>query len=231
MPTFDSPTPISATFDVFLGDVRISATDRADTVVEVHPSDATNEDDRQAAELTRVDYADGGLLIKAPKPRSWVSRNGGGSIEVTIALPSGSRVQGSADAADVYGEGRLGECRIKTGLGDIRLEQAATLTLKTGKGDVVVEHATGDAEVEAGSGDVRLRTLDGKSIVKNSNGATWVGVAGGDTRLSAANGSIAVDLARGSVVAKSANGDVRVNEAVRGSLVLETALGDLEVGI
>jgi hypothetical protein len=33
------------------------------------------------------------------------------------------------------------------------------------------------------------------------------------------------------VVAKSSNGDVRLGEVARGSVVLETALGDLEVGI
>ena len=48
---------------------------------------------------------------------------------------------------------------------------------------------------------------------------------------SAANGSIAVDVAHASVVAKTANGDVRLGEVVRGSVVLETRVGDLEVGI
>ena len=33
------------------------------------------------------------------------------------------------------------------------------------------------------------------------------------------------------MVAKSANGDVRLGEAVRKSVVLETSIGDLEVGI
>jgi DUF4097 and DUF4098 domain-containing protein YvlB len=56
-------------------------------------------------------------------------------------------------------------------------------------------------------------------------------VAGGDLRLNAANGSIAVDAAHAGVVAKSANGDVRLGEVVRGSVVLETHLGDLEVGV
>ena len=68
-------------------------------------------------------------------------------------------------------------------------------------------------------------------MIKNSNGDTWVGSAGGDLRVKAANGNIAVDLAQASVVAKSANGDVRLGEVVRGSVVLETAIGDLEVGI
>jgi DUF4097 and DUF4098 domain-containing protein YvlB len=68
-------------------------------------------------------------------------------------------------------------------------------------------------------------------VVKNSNGGTWIGVADGDLRVNAANGSIAVDAAHAGVVAKSANGDVRVGEVVRGSVVVETKLGDLEVGI
>jgi DUF4097 and DUF4098 domain-containing protein YvlB len=76
-----------------------------------------------------------------------------------------------------------------------------------------------------------MRELDGSAVIKNSNGDTWVGVAGGDLRVNAANGSIAVDEAHAGVVAKSANGDVRLGEVVRGSIVLETRLGDLEVGI
>ena len=94
-----------------------------------------------------------------------------------------------------------------------------------------MERATGRAEVTAGSGDVRLGELDAAAVIKNSNGDTWVGVAAGDLRVNAANGSIAVDVAQASVGAKSANGDVRLGEVVRGSVVLETKIGDLEVGI
>ena len=68
-------------------------------------------------------------------------------------------------------------------------------------------------------------------MIKNSNGSTSVGIAGGDLRVNAANGSIAVDVAQASVVAKSSLGDVRVGAVVRGSAVLETHAGDVEVGI
>ena len=94
-----------------------------------------------------------------------------------------------------------------------------------------MDRATGHAEIATGSGDVRVGELVGSAVIKNSNGDTWVGSAGGDLRVNAANGDIAVDLAHASVVAKSANGDVRLGEVVRGSVVLETSLGDLEVGI
>ena len=230
MTTFDTPAPITATIDVAIGDVRISAGDRGDTVVEVHPSDPSDEEDLKAAELTRVEYANDELLVKAPKLRSWLSRSGG-SIDVTIELPAGSHVHGTLGVGDIHSDGRLGDCRIKTGLGRIRLDRADTLNLKSGAGDISVDRATGHAEVTAGSGDVRLRELDGSAVIKNSNGDTWVGAAGGDLRVNAANGDIAVDLAHASVGAKSANGDVRLGEVVRGSVVLETQIGDLEVGV
>ena len=39
MPTFDTDGPISVTIDLVVGDARITASDRSDTVVEVSPSD------------------------------------------------------------------------------------------------------------------------------------------------------------------------------------------------
>lgn len=230
MPSFDTPELITATIDVAIGDVRITVGDRGITVVDVHPSDASNEGDVKAAELTRVEYQHEQLLVKAPKQRSWLSKSGP-SIDVTIELPAGSHVHGSLGLGDLQCHGRLGDCAIKTGLGRIRLDRANTLKLKSGAGDISVDRATGRAEVTAGSGDVRLRELDDSAVIKNSNGDTWVGVAGGDLRLKTANGSIAVDVAEASVGAKSANGDVRVGEVVRGAVVLETKIGDLEVGI
>jgi Putative adhesin len=229
--TFQTPDPITATVDVVIGEVRIAASDRGDTVVDVQPSDPSDKEDVRAAEQTRVEYADGQLLVKTPKLRSWLPRADGGSVAVTIELPAGSHVRGNGQLADFLADGPLGECRIKLGMGRIELAEAQTLGLKTGIGDITVDRVAGHADVASGSGDIRLRRLDASGVIKNSNGDTWVGEAGGDLRISAANGSIAVDAAQASLVAKSSNGDVRLGQAVRGSVVLETRLGDLEVGI
>jgi Putative adhesin len=231
MPTFDTPTPISLTIDLGLGDVRITAGERSTTVVDVRPSDPSSAGDTGAAGGTRIDFANEQLLIKAPKLRSWLPRSDGGSIDVTVELPAGSNLSGSAGSADFRCDGPLGTCRIKVGLGTIQVEQADSLHLKSGAGDITVDHATGAAELTAGSGEVRVRELDGGAVIKNSNGDTWVGAAAGDVRLNSANGSIAVDVANAGVVAKTANGDVRLREVVRGTVALETHVGELEVGI
>jgi Putative adhesin len=231
MPTFETPNPIAATVALVGGHVRITAGDAGTTSVEVVPTDPSSDEDRRAAELTRVELANGRLLVKAPKVRSWLPRSAGGSVAVTIELPAASDVHGEAALADFECDGPLGECRIKTGIGQIRIDRAGTLSLRNGFGDITVDHATGHADIRTGSGEVRLRELDSTAVIKSSNGDTWVGTAGGDLRLHAANGRISVDVAHANVVAKTANGDVRLGDTARGTVVLETSLGDVEIGI
>jgi Toastrack DUF4097 len=231
MATYESLEPITATIDVVVGDIAIHAGDRRDTTVEVRPSDPSNAEDVKVAEATRVEFANKQLLVRTPRQRSWWSRSGGGSVDVIVELPAGSYVRGTAGSADFRCDGRLADCRIRTGIGHIQIGEADTLNLRCGVGDIDVDRVTGHAEITTGSGDVRLRALDRGAVVKNSNGDTWVGSAGGDLRIKAANGSITVDLAESGVGAKSANGDVRLGEVVRGSVALETHAGDLEVGI
>jgi hypothetical protein len=92
MPTFDTPEPISVDVELGVGDIRIEASDRADTIVEVRPSDPTKTVDRVAAEDTHAEYANGHLSVNAPGGgwRQWLPRRSE-SIDVTIHLPAGSR--------------------------------------------------------------------------------------------------------------------------------------------
>jgi DUF4097 and DUF4098 domain-containing protein YvlB len=232
MPTFDTPEPISVTVELGVGDLRIVASARIDTMVEVRPSDAAKQADVTAAEQTRVEYAGGRLLIKAPKNwRRYTPRGGGESIDVQIELPAGSHLRADTGVAALRCQGRLGECRYKTGAGDIQLDQAAAVQLRTGIGDITLAQADGDAELSTGSGSVRIDGIDGAAVVKNSNGDTWIGQVSGDLRVNAANGRISVDRARETVAAKSANGDVRLGEVAHGAVLAQTALGKVEIGI
>ena len=113
MPTFDTPEPISVTVELGVGDIRLVASDRTDTIVEVRPSDDAKRSDVTAAQQTRVEYASGRLLIKAPKGwRQYTFRGGGESIDVQIDLPAGSHVRGEAGVAAFHCIGRLGQCTV-----------------------------------------------------------------------------------------------------------------------
>ena len=232
MPTFDAPEPISVTIELVLGDVQITASDRTDAVVEVLPTHPANALDVQAAQQTRVEYANGKLLVKAPKQRAFgLLSTKCGSIDVTIELPAGSHVRGDAAMAAFRCEGRLGDCRFKTATGNVQIQQAGALDLNTAAGDVTVDRANGHVDVVTGTGAVRLGEIQGPASIKNSNGETWIGEVTGELRVNAANGGITVDRAHADVSTKTANGSIRLGEVVRGSVSLGTALGELEVGV
>ncbi len=211
MPVFETPLPVVVTMELGVGHVRLHAEHRSDTVVVVVPSDKDNEADVKAAEQTVVEYDDQRLLIKAPRQRGLFGRVG--SIDVTINLPHDSDLSAAAREASFHGSGRLQNCRVKTSTGDAQFEQTGQLVVTTGVGDITVDRADGPATVTTGSGTVRVRELSGPAVLKSSNG------------------SILADKACQSLEAKTANGDIRVGEVVRGSIVLGTSIGQLDVGI
>ncbi len=231
MTTFQTPNPISVELEVGVGDVRIEASERTDTTVEVRPTDPTRQADVAAAEQTRVDLGNGQLTVRGPSGwRQWRPQRAG-SIDVGIHLPSGSRLQAEVGVASIHAAGPLGECRAKVGVGDVRLDETGAVHLKAGAGDLAIERASGRVEVITGSGGVRLGRVDGPVVMKNANGDTWIGEVTGDLRVNAANGKIEIERATGSVAAKTANGDVRVGEVAHGSIVAESAMGEIEVGV
>lgn len=231
MPTFDTPGPISAVVDLVVGDARITASDRDDTVVEIRPSDASHQPDVRAAEQTRVEYGAGRLLVTAPRQRGLSLFGKPGSVDVTIDLPAGSDVVGDASVVAFRCTGRLGECRVKTATGDVLFEHTGPLEVNTGAGAIAVDRTAGPAEISTGSGRIRLGQIDGTAVIKNSNGDSWIGEVAGDLRVNAANGDISVGHADAGVTASTANGDIRVGELMRGSATLKTGFGEIEVGI
>ncbi|MFI6597474.1 DUF4097 family beta strand repeat-containing protein [Nonomuraea sp. NPDC050536] len=233
MPTFDTPEPITAVIELATGNVRVSASDRADTVVQVHPSDPTDSTDVEAAENTRIDFAAGRLVVKGPQHKtwSWTSwMSWGGSIEVHVELPSGSRVEATG-TGEFRSDGRLGEARLTSTMGDIWLQETGKLQLKTSHGNISVTRCGGHTDVTTSNGEIDIREIEGTAVVKTANGNITLGRITGDARLNTAYGEITVDSAQAGVGAKTAAGNVRIREVVRGSVLLETGYGNLDLGV
>ncbi|GAA2379147.1 DUF4097 family beta strand repeat-containing protein [Nonomuraea africana] len=230
MPTFDTPEPIAAIIDIEAGHVRIHASDRADTVVEVRPSDEFEDVDVEAAVLTRVEYADGRLWVQVPKNKIRSLFGRPPSIDVTIELPSDSRVDAKASAG-FSSEGRIGESTIDTAAGSIRLDQTGSLKLRTAAGDISVGRSAGHTDVTTSSGKIWIGAIDGTGVAQTSNGDITAGEVTGDVQLNTANGDITVDRALAAVEAKTAHGSIRIGEVVRGAVVLETNRGPVELGV
>jgi DUF4097 and DUF4098 domain-containing protein YvlB len=231
MPSYETPEPISVTFELGVGNVRITASDRTDTTVDVRPTDESDESDVQAAQRIRVDYANGVLQVMGPKARAFDFSRKTRSVDVSIELPSGSQVSGDVQVGDLNSTGRLGECRFKAAAGNVRLDRTGPLRVDTGAGHVTADGAMGNVEIHTGTGKVRIGEVDGTAVVKSSNGDITIDAVTGDARVRSANGEISVDRAGAGVDAKTSNGSIRLGEVVRGSVALGTATGDLEIGI
>ncbi|WP_329459183.1 DUF4097 family beta strand repeat-containing protein [Streptomyces sp. NBC_01497] len=228
MPSFDTPEPISVTAHVGAGSVRLVAADRPDTVVEVRPRDPKRDKDLRAAEQTEVTCTNGVLTVRT-KERYLFGPTG--LVDVTVELPTGSRVDATGSWTQVLGEGRLGDVRVKTSGGDVRLDTTGPLQLTASHGSITVDRVEGRAEITSSFGSLRVGTVDGPAVLKNSHGTTTVGATTGDLRVSGANGDITIADAGGSVVATTAHGALRVSEVSGGTVQLETSYGAIEVGI
>jgi DUF4097 and DUF4098 domain-containing protein YvlB len=234
--TFNTPSPVTVTLDLYVADVRFAASDRADTIVEVRPSDQNKAADIKAAESTRVEYDDAArtLSIVSRKPRSRFvnfSSKRPESIDVVIQLPTDSDVRGEAGLGDYQSEGALGTVALKTDLGAVHLAETGPLNVRNGAGAITVEAVTGSAEVRASSGDIRIGAIDGTADLSTSNGKVRVGVITGPANVKCSNGSVSVDRALSDITAESANGEVRIGEVVRGKVSATSKNGSVEVGI
>ncbi|MFB7907845.1 DUF4097 family beta strand repeat-containing protein [Kitasatospora sp. NPDC056076] len=179
MQKFATPAPVSAVLDIPAGRIRLIAADRADTVVEVRPADAGKSRDVKAAERVEVAYVDGVLRVEAPEAGNRLLGNSG-SVEVTVQLPTGSRVDATAALAEFRGVGRLGDVTIEAAQGTVKLDETAGARFDLQAGDIAVGRLGGPAEIRTQKGDLRItEAVQGAVTLRTEYGQIEVGAARG----------------------------------------------------
>ncbi|GAB2952289.1 DUF4097 family beta strand repeat-containing protein [Micromonospora polyrhachis] len=180
MQKFDTTAPISAVLDIPAGRIRFIAADRADTTVEILPTDASKGRDVKMAEQTKVKYGDGVLRIEAPAVKNKVLGPSSGSVEVTVQLPAGSRVEAKAASAEFRGVGRLGDVAIEGAQGSVKLDETESALLTLLAGDISVGRLGGSAEISTAKGDIRIaEAVRGTVVLRTEAGEVSVGAAAG----------------------------------------------------
>lgn len=226
MPTFTTPAPIAAVVQAAGAHVRVTASDRPDTVVLVEPLDPTKRLDVKVAARTKVVFADGRLKVKTT-----VSGAKDGSVAVTIDLPTGSSLIAYTTHSSVQVSGLLGDVELHTAKGRFRLDRIAALQANIAGGEVEIGQVAGCATIDGSVVAVRIGEVTGAVKLSNSGGQTWIGHAMSDVDLSSANGGFDIDRAGGSVTAQTANGAIRIGRLTRGQADLSNSSGNIEVGI
>ncbi|OLZ64963.1 hypothetical protein AV521_33980 [Streptomyces sp. IMTB 2501] len=179
MQKFDTPTPIAAVLDVPAGRVQFIAADRGDTTVEILPANAAKGRDVKAAEQTKVEYGDGVLRIEVPAAKNQILGNTG-SIEVTVQLPAGSRIEAKTACCELRGVGRLGDVVFEGAYRQIKIDEAASVRLTAVDGDVEVGRLGGPAEISTARGDIRIaEAVRGTVVLRTQSGDISVTAAAG----------------------------------------------------
>lgn len=212
MTTFQTSKPITAVVEVVAGAVRLVASDRDDTVVEVRPRDPSRASDVRVADQARVEFHNGTLKVSAG--RKVLSLGRGGAVQIDIELPAKSRLNASSASADVEADGAYSECRFASASGHVRIGTVVgNIKADTASGDVTVDDVVGNASISTASGEAAIGRIDG------------------DVKFQAASGGLTVGVLRGNAKAQTASGSVAVTAAVNGALTAQTASGEVEVGI
>ena len=174
---FDTPAPIAAALDIPIGHIRFVAADRADTTVEVLPANPSKSRDVKAAELVTVAYDNGVLRVEIPEERRQMLGHPG-SLEVTVQLPAGSRVDARTAVAEVRGIGRLGDVTLEGAQCTVHFDETANARLTLATGDITVTRLTGPAEITTDKGNLTVtEARRGTVTLTTQHGDITIGAA------------------------------------------------------
>jgi hypothetical protein len=177
MDTFATPTPIRVVVDVPAAQVRLIATDRTDTAVDVRPANPSKARDAKAAERTTAEFHDGTLHVTTATTNELFGPSG--AVEVTVQLPAGSHAQVTG-SAELRGVGRLGDVTAAGSYGPIKLDEASGVRLTTQDGDVRVGRLTGPGEITTARGDLHVaEAVRGTLVLSTQLGDITVDAASG----------------------------------------------------
>jgi hypothetical protein len=226
MATFATPAPVAATVEVAGARVRVTASDRTETVVLVEPIDPASRSHRKVADRTKVEFADGALSVKTT-----VAGEKNGSVAITIDLPTGSGLAAYLAYSAVHADGSFGASELHLASGRVQLDRVDALRASIASGEVAVAHIAGPATVDGAAFDLRIGEVEGAVGLTNSGGRVWIGHAAAGLELGSAGCDFDIDRADGDVVATTASGAVRIGRMTNGRARVMNASGNIEVGI
>jgi len=222
---FETTAPVALAAKMRGSDLAVIASESAPLiVVDVEPR--RGGDDLAAA--TRVELSHGRLEVAVPKSTGGLFGNRG-SVLVTVTLPTGSAIDVETGSGDIRSQGQLATADIRSGSGDLSLDDVEDVRIVSGSGDVSLG-TTGRAVITSGSGDIRLGRSHGRSELRTGSGDVVVDDAT-DVSVSTGSGDATIAAAAGRVQLASGSGDLVVRSIQHGEVGAKAASGDVLVGI
>jgi DUF4097 and DUF4098 domain-containing protein YvlB len=214
---FETPGGVKLDINVISGRIELETVDGTTTEVELDargPDDAVTELIENARIELRERRDGHEVVIDTRTRRRFGLMLRSAEVSLRVRAPHGADVRVEAASADTRGRGRFGSLEASAASADIDFEDvAADVKAKAASGDVSVRSVGGDAAVNTASGDIELGRVTGHAAAKTASGEVTIGEAGR------------------SVAVATASGDQRIEAVAEGSVTLQSASGDIDVGI
>ncbi|MDQ3324597.1 MAG: DUF4097 domain-containing protein [Actinomycetota bacterium] len=204
---FSTPAPVLLKIDTAGGQVRVDALDADHTVVRLRPSRAGDDRALDLIANSTVEQRGDRVLVEVPPAGVGFLRSSP-DIDITVSLPTGSRLELAAKSADLRTSGLLDAVHVQIGSGDVWLDHVGEAHVQSGSGDTMLAVADRSVRVETGSGDVHLQHVTGA------------------LQVSTGSGDALVDDVCADVTIHTASGDHRVGRVRRGTVAMDSASGD-----
>lgn len=169
------------------------------------------------------------VVVEAPSGRfGLLGRRA--AVAVRIVCPVATALEVAAAAADLRARGPLGSVEVRTASGDVAVETAASLSVESASGDVVVREVEGDAAVKTTSGDLLAHTVGGGLTATLVSGDVQVESLAGELRVSTVSGDVEVRELGGAATVNGVSGDVDLAVVAGRRLWLDvrSASGDVD---
>jgi hypothetical protein len=223
--TFPASGPLSADLEIAAGSVDIDLDATDEVTVRLEAFGHENQAARDQIENTEVKCNGARLDVRVPK-RKLRDAN----LQLSVRVPPRSAVRLRTASADVTCRGTLGEFDAKTASGDVAVrDDCDAANVSTASGDLRMARVLGEAQFQSASGDVSVTSVGGRLAVTTASGDADIGLVAHDARFRTASGDVTIGCAfEGDLSINSASGDVRigVGHGVGTWLDLVTMSGD-----
>ncbi|MBA3412431.1 MAG: DUF4097 family beta strand repeat protein [Actinobacteria bacterium] len=233
--TFPTPGPVLLSLRVPDGSIELEAVETDETDVEVEP---LNEAAREALDSARIELRQrpgGGQEVVVElddSSRRFGFLRQGPQFRLDIRCPRGAEVELKTGAADVEGSGQFAGLDIKSGSGDIAFELVeGEAAVKTASGDVSLGRVGEETTIHTASGDVDVAYAGGALTVYGASADVTIGHLLGPGSVKLASGDLSIGALEASLDAGTASGDQEIKAVSQGTLNLQSASGDVAVGV
>ncbi len=200
---YNTTSSPDVTIDTRFGTVHVNPAkgNTVTAVVAITVGKSSEQEAKKLAQETRVEITGNKnkVTVRTALPSQMDEDDHSISIDVTVTMPPGGKLDLESKFGDVYIKGITGSVVADCGFGSVEITKCANVRARNSFGDITLAAIKGKLELEAKMGEIIARHIDGGKISSSY----------GDVEISDVTGSLDVTSSMGSLTIKGMrNGEI-----------------------